>query len=104
MKYRKLPVEIEAIQFKGEDNKNIVDVYNFLEGTNAESQAEIKSYGKNFEIDFCNGTCRIGDIVIKTLEGNLRANHGDYIIKGINGEFYPCKPDIFEKTYEVVTD
>lgn len=73
MRYRKLPVEIEAIQFTGEDNKNVVDVYNFLEGTNAESQSEIKPYGKKFEIDFCNGTCRVGDIIIKTLEGDMRA-------------------------------
>lgn len=41
---------------------------------------------------------------IPTLEGNMKANIGDYIIKGINGEFYPCKPDIFDKTYEKVTE
>lgn len=41
---------------------------------------------------------------IKTLEGTMIANHGDYIIRGINGEIYPCKPDIFEKTYEKVSD
>lgn len=38
---------------------------------------------------------------IKTLEGTHRANHGDYIIKGVKGELYPCKPDIFEMTYEL---
>lgn len=43
-------------------------------------------------------------IDIKTLEGIMTASNGDYIIKGINGELYPCKPDIFEKTYEVVED
>lgn len=41
---------------------------------------------------------------IETLEGIMKASVGDYIIKGVNGEFYPCKPDIFEKTYERVTD
>ena len=41
---------------------------------------------------------------METLEGNMKANIGDYIIKGINGEFYPCKPDIFDKTYEKVTE
>lgn len=41
-------------------------------------------------------------IPIETLEGTMRASVGDYIIKGVNGEFYPCKPDIFEKTYEKV--
>ncbi|WP_306802689.1 hypothetical protein [Heyndrickxia coagulans] len=39
-------------------------------------------------------------LTIETLEGELKANKGDYIIKGVQGEFYPCKPDIFEKTYE----
>lgn len=41
-------------------------------------------------------------IEIQTLEGDMRASVGDYVIKGVNGEFYPCKPDIFAKTYEVV--
>lgn len=45
-----------------------------------------------------------GGVYIPTLEGNMKANIGDYIIKGINGEFYPCKPDIFDKTYEKVTE
>lgn len=42
------------------------------------------------------------EIIIHTLEGDMKADVGDYIIKGVNGEFYPCKPDIFEKTYEEV--
>lgn len=41
---------------------------------------------------------------METLEGDMKANIGDYIIKGVNGEFYPCKPDIFTKTYEEVTE
>ncbi len=41
-----------------------------------------------------------GGLIIPTLEGNIVANTGDYIIKGVNGEFYPCKPDIFQKTYD----
>jgi len=44
------------------------------------------------------------DLLITTLEGEMRASPGDYIIKGIKGEFYPCKPDIFECTYEKVSD
>ena len=48
---------------------------------------------------------RFGDkVVIKTLEGDMIANPGDYIIKGIKGELYPCKPDIFEQTYEPIKD
>ena len=42
--------------------------------------------------------------MINTLEGLMMANVGDYIIKGVQGEFYPCKPDIFEQTYEEVAD
>ena len=44
------------------------------------------------------------EVVIHTLEGNMKASVGDYIITGVNGEQYPCKPDIFEKTYEAVTN
>ncbi len=44
------------------------------------------------------------EIIIHTLEGMLRADPGDYIITGINGEKYPCKPDVFEKTYELYED
>ncbi|WP_425452782.1 hypothetical protein [Ammoniphilus oxalaticus] len=47
---------------------------------------------------------KFGETYIRTLEGDMRVNKGDYIIKGIQGEFYPCKPDIFKATYEVVTD
>ena len=43
-----------------------------------------------------------GGILIPTLEGEMFASFGDYIIKGVNGEFYPCKPDIFAKTYDLV--
>lgn len=44
------------------------------------------------------------EMIIHTLEGDMRANVGDWIITGLRGEQYPCKPDIFEKTYEPVTD
>ena len=44
------------------------------------------------------------EVVIHTLEGDMKASIGDYIITGVNGEQYPCKPDIFEKTYEVASD
>lgn len=43
-----------------------------------------------------------GDVMIRTLEGDMRAREGDWIIRGVQGEFYPCKPDIFEETYEAV--
>ena len=78
MKYRKNPVVIEAIQFTGE---NLKKCETFIEG----------SFDNT--LNYPN---------IKTLEGVLRVSTGDYIIKGIKGEFYPCKPDIFEQTYEKV--
>lgn len=43
-------------------------------------------------------------VIIKTLEGDMKANYGDYIIKGVKNEFYPCKSDVFEATYELVED
>ena len=83
MKYRKKPVVIEAVQFTGENPAEIVA----FAGSAAH---DIYQLGE--------GRC---SLVIHTLEGEMKASAGDYIIKGINGEFYPCKPDVFEKTYEV---
>ena len=87
MKYRKLPVEIEAEQWNGQ---NVVDIYNFLEGTNYESEAEgVKTEGKNFYIKFENGSCQLGTLIIKTLEGDMKASIGDYIIKGVERRILP---------------
>ena len=73
-RYRKKPVVVEAVQLT-EENFN---------------EAE----------EWCDG-CPVTDgVLIFTLEGDMRASIGDYIIKGVKGEFYPCKPDIFEATYE----
>lgn len=66
--------------------------------------------GKNWEEleEWCPyGLSTTGDnkpIFIETLEGKMRCEVGDYIIKGVNGELYPCKPYIFKKTYEIVTE
>ena len=88
MKYRKKPVIIEAIQF--EDNSDrIIEIHEFMGGDTIRVNYEDK-----------NNTY----LKIETLEGIMKASVGDYIIKGVNGEFYPCKPDIFEKTYERVID
>ena len=93
-KYIKKPVQIEAIQLK-EDN--IIEVFDFLDGANYK---EIKS-AEELE-DFSQRMLKQGYIEIKTLEGIMKASFGDYIIKGIKGEFYPCKPDIFQATYKEV--
>ena len=85
MKYRKKPVEIEAIQWTGD---------------NATEIAKFTSTGNRYvEIDELNKVVRI-----ETLEGVMTASLNDYIIRGVHGEFYPCKPDIFELTYEVVPE
>lgn len=89
-RFRKKPVEIEAMQWDGSE----------------EVQAQIVSW-----------PWKVGDspgriqgwfdgggyhLVVYTLEGAMRVNPGDWIIRGVQGEFYPCKPDIFEATYEPV--
>ena len=86
-KYRKKPVVIEAIEFD-ETAEKIIEVKNFMND-------------HDVVVSF-NNSARIGQLKINTLEGVMKANPGDYIIKGINGEFYPCKPDIFHKTYEKI--
>lgn len=88
MKYRKKPVVIEAVQW---DGNNTHEIAKFMNDDVLTCEA------------FVNGLWAKA-IEIKTLEGTMKASVGDFIIKGINGEFYPCKPDIFEKTYEKVTD
>jgi Pyruvate/2-oxoacid:ferredoxin oxidoreductase delta subunit len=79
-KYRKKPVVIEAVEY--ERDKNIASCMDFC--------PDMVYNSKDNEYD------------IITLEGLMRVTKGDFIIKGINGEFYPCKPDIFRKTYEEV--
>lgn len=87
MKYRKKPVVVEAIQWNGE---NIEEVKDFA--------GKLLLCDIVYQFDY---TTKY-DLQIKTLEGNMRVHEGDYIIKGVEGEFYPCKPSIFEKTYELV--
>ena len=91
MKYRKKPVEIEAVQW---DGLNLSEIQEF-----AGDHIDVEIYDAGYEV----GAVPPGvKIAIHTLEGDMTASKGDYIIKGVNGEFYPCKPDIFEKTYEKV--
>lgn len=92
MLYRKKPVIVEAVQ------------YNNL------NKAEIEAFvGKKLRQELETETAYLAvkgspkfSLIIETLEGNHKAMPSDYIIKGIKGEFYPCKPDIFEATYECV--
>ena len=87
-KYRKLPVEIEAIQLT---QYSLDDCYQFID----KRVGNFPETGRG--IDPSDGKFKI-----TTLEGVMIVDIGDYIIKGVNGEFYPCKLDIFNKTYEQV--
>lgn len=79
-KYRKKPVVIEAIQWNGYNISEIIDFAGWVVSIHMEKET----------------------VEIKTLECTMIANEGDWIVKGIQGEFYPVKPDIFEETYEPV--
>lgn len=83
--YRKKPVTVEAVQF---DGLNPTEIKNFV--------------GENCEVEIYDNevTPPVARIVIHTLEGDMEVSKGDYVIKGVKGEFYPCKPDIFQQTYE----
>lgn len=89
-KFRKKPVVIDAFKWTGgpdqtEDPQWIVDAIKIGDVWFDESGAQVS-------------------MMIKTLEGVMRGDLGDYIIKGLKGEIYPCKPDIFEMSYEPVTE
>lgn len=84
--FRKKPVEITAVLFDG-STESLIALNSSQFGLNP-----VKLVCEN-DKDY---------IIIPTLEGNMRASVGDYIIRGVNGEFYPCKPDVFNKTYDKV--
>lgn len=84
MKYRKKPVVIEAMQFTDKEKDA---VYHWASG---QQMNVYPAFDDN----------RKPVLRIPTLEGEMTASIGDFIIRGVNGEFYPCKPDVFEKTYE----
>lgn len=85
MKYRKKPVVIEAMKL---EHKNIKPIWEWM--------------GPAYTSHATTGDDQTLSLRIKTLEGEMLAWEGDWIIKGVKGEFYPCKPDIFEATYEKV--
>lgn len=94
MKYRKKPVVIEAFQYDG-DLKSADGKYYVPEWA-----VEAFSDGIMF-YEALDSASPPTELYIKTLEGIHHVSVGDYIIRGVNGELYPCKPDIFEKTYEI---
>lgn len=86
-RYRKKPVVIEAVQFQGPDTKQNEPGW-LIEAFNS-GQAWYQGGDNPY-------------ITIRTLEGDMKANVGDWIIRGVKGELYPCKPDVFAETYEEV--
>lgn len=99
-KYRKKPIVIEAYKFNSDEsvpdwftealNKNIITIYyvnNSSENLHYECLKDAERY-----------------CIIKTMEGEMRGNKGDFIIKGVKGEIYACNPEIFEISYEKVKD
>jgi len=88
VKFRNKPVVIEAVQWTGDNTREIVTFTGY-------GLTEIRGDGENGE--------GLG-LIIPTLEGPHRASPGDWIICGVKGEHYPCKPDIFAATYEAVND
>lgn len=88
--FRKRPVVIQAIQFT-ENDYSVNKILDWMEFDT-----------KPGKIGYYHTDDAGGYIIIPTLEGNHRADIGDWIIRGIKGEFYPCKPDIFAVTYELV--
>lgn len=101
MKFRKKPVEIEAMRIEADNgNRNADGSESFLD-PNRRAIAEVSGWmlGSGFRDFKVHGDGPFG-IAIETLEGVMVASPGDWIIRGVQGEFYPCKPDIFEATYE----
>ena len=84
--YRKKPVVVEAVQLRDLEVRTLMALQNFAGLGNDVFEAVEDG------------------VLIDTLEGKMKASIGDLIIRGVQGEYYPCKPDIFEKTYEEVWD
>ena len=84
-RYRTKPCEIEAMLFEDSD-ESVSELIEFTDGN-------FRPYGTPEHYK---------NALVKTLEGDMKAEIGDYIIRGLRGEFYPCKPDVFAKKYELV--
>lgn len=89
MRYRKKPVVIEAFRWTGGPDQE-------------EDPAWLSDLIHSGDVYFAHYSTPSVSMLIDTLEGTMQANPGDYIIRGVNGEVYPCKPDIFAATYEAV--
>lgn len=95
-KYRKKPVIIDAWKLNLQDTRGVISLYEMVNNVDLSTVYMVSS---TYVTDLVKDK---GGLPIPTLEGVMLASDGDYIIKGVNGEYYPCKPDIFEKTYDAV--
>lgn len=93
-KYKKKPIVVEAIRWTG---SNLEEIRNFVGSDLIEEYVELCDIKRTLKK-------MLVDIAIDTLEGTMKVDYGDYIIKDVNNELYPCKPDIFLKTYEEVIE
>ena len=84
--YRKKPVLVEAWKWNGDEGE--AEAFEFYRDSTLECEYDEAG-------EFCG-------LYVRTLEGRMTVSPGDYVIRGVNGEYYPCKPDIFDKTYEAV--
>ena len=102
-KFRKKPVEIEAMLFDGSTSETHA-VYQWIENNTLGSfePMDVIEGRKPYPASGVSVDPRDGRMIISTLEGLHWVDLGDYVIRGVKGEFYPCKPDIFEATYEPV--
>ena len=87
-RYKKRPVEVQAYQFLAVSNESVKKI---IEWSDGKVQGMFDDNGGPH-------------LRVETLEGVMRVDDGDWVIRGVKGEFYPCKPDIFEETYDVVED
>lgn len=100
-RFRKKPVEIEAIQFNGYDD--YVKIQDLFHETHGFVDSPIGFNALRVDLDEDGGFKTPATfLTIETLEGLMTADLGDWVIRGVKGEFYPCKPDIFEQTYDPV--
>ena len=90
MKFRKKPVEVEAVRYAEPGNINPILLW--IASNGGRAHRNVRRFDQALVI------------VIETLEGDMAADQGDWIIRGIKGEFYPYKPDIFEATYEPASE
>ncbi|GJF06566.1 hypothetical protein [Pseudonocardia sp. D17] len=88
MTVRKVPVEVQAMGPLSPENRD--EIAAWCHGKADETH--LSAPGRGLELG----------VVIHTLEGDMRASYGDFVIRGVKGEFYPCKPDVFGETYEVI--